>query len=154
MSNLTRFGVSIESNLVEAFDALSKIKGFANRSDALRQCMRNALQEEASQNPQAIVSGVLSVIYDHHNSDLPKKLTALQHEVHELVMTSMHVHLDLYHCLEVMILKGQNQKVQELADKLSTVRGVLQANLAITSLDSLNSTAYEHTHNNEQHKHD
>lgn len=157
MSNLTRFGVSIESNLVDAFDKLSKLKGFANRSDALRQCMRNALQQEASQNPNTTVSGVLSVIYDHHNSDLPKKLTAMQHEVHEIVMTSMHVHLDLHHCLEVMILKGQNNKVQDLANKLSTVRGVLQANLAITSIESLSSTALEHTedtHNKQTHNHE
>lgn len=86
MSEITRFGVSIETALVEAFDTLSKEKGFANRSDALRQCMRNALQEEANTNPDANVSGVLSVIYDHHNSDLSKKLTGLQHEVHEIVM--------------------------------------------------------------------
>ncbi len=163
MSNLTRFGVSIESNLVDAFDKLSKIKGFANRSDALRQCMRNALQQEASQDPHTTVSGVLSVIYDHHNSDLPKKLTAMQHEVHEIVMTSIHIHLDLHHCLEVMILKGQNDKVQDLANKLSTVRGVLQANLAITCIESLTSTAIDHTdlkyssiehnHHNKTHKH-
>lgn len=146
MSDITRFGVSIESALVEAFDALSRKKGFANRSDALRQCMRNALQEEANTNPKAQVSGVLSVIYDHHNSDLSKKLTSLQHEVHETVMTSLHVHLDLHHCLEVMILKGQNDTVQQLADKLSTTRGVLKANLAITSIDTLASSCHNHEH--------
>ncbi len=144
MSEITRFGVSIETALVEAFDTLSKEKGFANRSDALRQCMRNALQEEANTNPDANVSGVLSVIYDHHNSDLSKKLTGLQHEVHEIVMTSLHVHLDLHHCLEVMILKGRNCKVQELADKLSTARGVLKANLAITSIDTLANSCHTH----------
>lgn len=146
MSDITRFGVSIESALVEAFDALSRKKGFANRSDALRQCMRNALQEEANTNPKSQVSGVLSVIYDHHNSDLSKKLTSLQHEVHETVMTSLHVHLDLHHCLEVMILKGQNDTVQQLADKLSTTRGVLKANLAITSIDTLASSCHNHEH--------
>lgn len=146
MSDITRFGVSIESALVEAFDALSKKKGFANRSDALRQCMRNALQEEANEAPNAQVSGVLSIIYDHHNSDLSKKLTSLQHEVHEIVMTSLHVHLDLHHCLEVMILKGQNDTVQKLADKLSTTRGVLKANLAITSIDTLASSCHNHKH--------
>lgn len=149
MSDITRFGVSIESALVEAFDALSRKKGFANRSDALRQCMRNALQEDANTNPKAQVSGVLSVIYDHHNSDLSKKLTGMQHEVHEIVMTSLHVHLDLHHCLEVMILKGQNKKVQELADKLSSTRGVLKANLAITSIDTLANSCHNHEHNHE-----
>lgn len=148
MSNITRFGVSIESSLVESFDALSRKKGFANRSDALRQCMRNALQEEANTDPNIEVSGVLSVIYDHHNSDLSKKLTGMQHEVHEIVMTSLHVHLDLHHCLEVMILKGKNAKVQELADKLSTTRGVLKANLAITSIETLAASSHhsDHTH--------
>ena len=97
MSDITRFGVSIESNLVEAFDALSKKKGFANRSDALRQCMRNALQEEANADPNTNVSGVLTIIYDHHNSDLSKKLTSMQHAVHDVAHTC-HTHGDDKHC--------------------------------------------------------
>lgn len=149
MSDITRFGVSIESPLVEAFDAWSKKKGFANRSDALRQCMRNALQEESNSNPDAKVSGVLSIIYDHHNSDLSKKLTSMQHEVHEIVMTNLHVHLDLHHCLEVMILKGKNAVVQELADKLASARGILQAHLAITSIDTLAASCHGHTNEGE-----
>lgn len=149
MSDITRFGVSIESPLVEAFDAWSKKKGFANRSDALRQCMRNALQEEANANPHAQVSGVLSIIYDHHNSDLSKKLTTMQHEVHEVVKTNLHVHLDLHHCLEVMILNGENVVVQELADKLASTRGILKANLAITSIDTLVSSCHSHEHDDE-----
>lgn len=154
MSDITRFGVSIESALVEAFDAWSKKKGFANRSDALRQCMRNALQEEANSNPLAHVSGVLSIIYDHHNSELSKKLTSMQHEVHEVVKTNLHVHLDLHHCLEVMILNGENRVVQELADKLASTRGILQANLAITSIDTLASSCHnDHTHEHSEHTH-
>lgn len=145
MSEITRFGVSIESPLVEAFDAWSKKKGFANRSEAFRQCMRNALQEENNNNPDANVSGVLSIIYDHHNSDLSKKLTSMQHEVHEIVMTNLHVHLDLHHCLEVMILKGKNAVVQELADKLASTRGILQAHLAITSIDTLAVSCHAHS---------
>ncbi len=151
MSDITRFGVSIESHLVEAFDALSKKKGFANRSDALRQCMRNALQEEANADPESNVSGVLSIIYDHHNSDLSKKLTSMQHAVHEVVMTNLHVHLDLHHCLEVMILKGKNHVVQELADKLASTRGILKSNLAITSIDTLAHTC--HSHDEDEHSH-
>lgn len=157
MSDITRFGVSIESPLVEAFDAWSKKKGFANRSDALRQCMRNALQEEANNSPDAQVSGVLSIIYDHHNSDLSKKLTTMQHEVHEIVMTNLHVHLDLHHCLEVMILKGKNAVVQELADKLASTRGILQAHLAITSIETLATSCQNHADEHEHphtHKHD
>lgn len=159
MSDITRFGVSIESHLVEAFDALSKKKGFANRSDALRQCMRNALQEEANADPESNVSGVLSIIYDHHNSDLSKKLTSMQHAVHEVVMTNLHVHLDLHHCLEVMILKGKNHVVQELADKLASTRGILKSNLAITSIDTLAHTCHshdedEHSHNGHDHAHE
>lgn len=161
MSDITRFGVSIESPLVEAFDAWSKKKGFANRSDALRQCMRNALQEDAVSDPHAHVSGVLSIIYDHHNSDLSKKLTSMQHEVHEVVKTNLHVHLDLHHCLEVMILNGKNAVVQELADKLASTRGILKANLAITSIDTLVSSCHSHDTKDEHshtpphsHKHD
>ena len=152
MSDITRFGVSIESNLVEAFDALSKKKGFGNRSDALRQCMRNALQEEANADPNTNVSGVLTIIYDHHNSDLSKKLTSMQHAVHDVVMSNLHVHLDLHHCLEVMILKGRNHVVQELADKLASTKGILKSNLAIASIDTLAHTC--HTHGDDKHCHD
>lgn len=154
MSDITRFGVSIESQLVEAFDAWSRKKGFANRSDALRQCMRNALQEEANENPHAQVSGVLSIIYDHHNSDLSKKLTSMQHEVHEVVMTNLHVHLDLHNCLEVMILKGENAVVQELADKLASTRGILKANLAITGIDTLAASCHSDHKHEQAHEHD
>lgn len=151
MSDITRFGVSIESSLVEAFDALSKKKGFANRSDALRQCMRNALQEEANADPNTNVSGVLTIIYDHHNSDLSKKLTSMQHAVHDVVMSNLHVHLDLHHCLEVMILKGKNHVVQELADKLASTKGILKSNLAIASIDTLAHTCHTHSDNNHSH---
>lgn len=137
MKEVVRFGVSVEADLLELFDAYCKRKGFHNRSDALRQCIRKELQEDTLNSAGAQVSGVLSLIYDHHNSDLPRKLTALQHEVHDLVMTSIHVHLDRHHCLEVMILKGQNSKVKELANKLSSVRGVLQGDLSISSVEGL-----------------
>lgn len=137
MREVVRFGVSVEADLLELFDAYCKRKGFNNRSDALRQCIRKELQEDTLDNTDAHVSGVLSLIYDHHNSDLPRKLTALQHEVHDLVMTSIHVHLDRLHCLEVMILKGQNSKVNDLANKLSSVRGVLQGDLSISCVEAL-----------------
>lgn len=154
MSDITRFGVSIESGLVEAFDALSKKKGFANRSDALRQCMRNALQEDANTDPDTNVSGVLTIIYDHHNSDLSKKLTSMQHAVHDVVMSNLHVHLDLHHCLEVMILNGKNHVVRELADKLASTRGILKSNLAIASIDTLAHTCHNHEHGGHEHSHE
>jgi len=137
MKEVVRFGVSVEADLLELFDAYCKKKGFNNRSDALRQCIRKELQEDSLHSEEAQVSGVLSLIYDHHNSDLPRKLTALQHEVHDMVMTSVHVHLDRHHCLEIMILKGQNSKVKELANKLSSVRGVLQGDLSLNCVESL-----------------
>lgn len=145
MREVVRFGVSVEADLLELFDAYCKRKGFNNRSDALRQCIRKELQEDTLDNTEAHVSGVLSLIYDHHNSDLPRKLTALQHEVHDLVMTSIHVHLDRLHCLEVMILKGPNSKVKDLANKLSSVRGVLQGDLSINCVEALTSQE-PHTH--------
>ena len=137
MKEVVRFGVSVEADLLELFDAYCKKKGFHNRSDALRQCIRKELQEDALNDTDTQVSGVLSLIYDHHNSDLPRKLTALQHEVHDTVMTSIHVHLDRHHCLEVMILKGPNSKVKDLANKLSSVRGVLQGDLSISCVEAL-----------------
>ena len=147
MKEVVRFGVSVDADLLELFDAYCKRKGFNNRSDALRQCIRKELQEDALTDADTQVSGVLSLIYDHNNSDLPRKLTALQHEVHDMVMTSIHIHLDRNHCLEVMILKGANAKVKDLAHKLSSVRGVLQGDISISCVKTLSAQ------DNHSHKH-
>ena len=135
MSELVRFGVSLENDLLTAFDAMSRRKGYSNRSEALRHCIRHELAEEIVSDPDAPVAGVLTLVYDHHDSDLSSRLTALQHEAHAMVLSTMHVHLDMHHCLETMALRGPCAQVTQLADRLRSSRGVLQSACSLTSIE-------------------
>lgn len=136
MGELVRFGVSLERELLAAFDGHGRRKGFANRSEALRHCIRRELSEEIVSEPDAPVAGVLTLVYDHHDNDLPARLTALQHEAHAMVIATMHVHLDEHHCLETMALRGPAAAVSELADRLRSSRGVLQSSCALTAIET------------------
>lgn len=145
MSELVRFGVSLERDLLTAFDEFSRKRGYANRSEALRHCIRRELAEEDASNPDMPVAGVLTLVYDHHESDLPRRLTAIQHESHDSVLATLHVHLDPHHCLEVMTLRGASARVRELADRLKSARGVLQGALSLTSMEKTRTgSCHEH----------
>lgn len=135
MSELVRFGVSLEQDLLAAFDDLSRRRGYANRSEALRHCIRRELADDITADPAAPVAGVLTLVYDHMESDLPRRLTAMQHESHDAVLATLHVHLDLHHCLEVMTLRGTGAQVRDLADRLGSARGVLQGTLSLTPME-------------------
>lgn len=134
MSDVVRFGVSLEQELLEEFDTLSKKRGYANRSDAIRHCIRKEINEEAIKDPKAKVAGVLTLVYDHHESDLPRRLTDMQHQAHDAVLATLHVHLDTDRCLEVLTIRGTCDEVQSLADKLSSAKGVLQGSLTLAPL--------------------
>ena len=134
MGELARFGVSLENDLLAAFDKLCRKRGYANRSEALRHCIRRELAEENAADPLAPAAGVLTLVYNHHESDLPRRLTAIQHEAHEIVTATMHVHLDHHHCLEVMAIRGQGGEVRTLADRLRSARGVLQSSLSLAPM--------------------
>ena len=133
MSELVRFGVSLERDLLTAFDRHSERKGFANRSEALRHCIRRELSEEIVSDPRAPVAGVLTLVYDHHDNDLPARLTALQHEAHGMVIATMHVHLDAHHCLEVIVLRGETGLVQDIANLILGTKGVKNGRLVVTT---------------------
>lgn len=146
MSELARFGVSLEQDLLAAFDELSRRRGYANRSEALRHLLRRELDEDALSAPDAPVAGVLTLVYDHQESDLPRRLTAMQHEAHDAVLATLHVHLDRHHCLEVMTLRGKGTTVRDLADRLRAARGVLQGTLSLTALNGADEQTRSHHH--------
>jgi CopG family nickel-responsive transcriptional regulator len=123
MGQTIRFGVSLDEDLLRPFDALCAGRGYGNRSEAIRDLIRKALVE-ASEREDGECAGTLSLVFDHHIPDLTKKLTALQHEDHDIVIAGMHVHLDHHNCLEVLVLKGTARRVRKLADALCAVRGV------------------------------
>ena len=124
MGKLTRFGVSLDEELLEPFDALCAVKGYSNRSEAIRDLIRKALVAEEWQQADGQGAGTLTLVYDHHKNDLARRLTQMQHDEHDIIIATLHVHLDQHKCLEVLILKGEAARVRALADKLISCKGV------------------------------
>lgn len=133
MSEIVRFGISINDRLLERFDRLIEGKGYVNRSEAIRDLIRNALVEEAwaRENEEAV--GTVSLVYDHHTRDLADKLTEHQHSHHKEIVSSLHVHLDAHHCLEVVVLKGKAREIKRLAEELIGTKGVKHGKLMTTT---------------------
>ena len=124
MGKLTRFGVSLDEELLEPFDALCAVKGYSNRSEAIRDLIRKALVAEEWQQADGQGAGTLTLVYDHHQNHLARRLTQMQHDEHDIIIATLHVHLDHHNCLEVLILKGEAARVRALADKLISCKGV------------------------------
>ena len=124
MGKLTRFGVSLDEELLEPFDALCAVKGSSTRSAAIRDLIRKALVAEEWQQADGQGAGTLTLVYDHHKNDLARRLTQMQHDEHDIIIATLHVHLDHHNCLEVLILKGEAARVRALADKLISCKGV------------------------------
>jgi CopG family transcriptional regulator, nickel-responsive regulator len=133
MSQLSRVGVSLDSDLLDRFDKFIAEKGYESRSEAFRDLIRDRLVGTAVVATQAPVVGTVTLIYDHHARLLPKKLADLQHEHHEVVISTLHAHLDHHTCLEVVLLRGKSRDVQQLADKLISTKGVRHGRLVISS---------------------
>lgn len=133
MGRLSRIGVAIDSDLLEKFDTLIEKRGYTNRSEAFRDLIRDELVQKAWQSPESHVVGTVTLVYDHHVRLLSEKLTDLQHDFHHYVLSTLHVHLDHNHCLEVLVVKGKASVVQKIADTLISTRGVKHGRLTITS---------------------
>ena len=133
MAETVRFGISIDERLLYRFDELIEEKGYINRSEAIRDLIRNALVEEewTRENKEAV--GTVSLVYDHHTRDLSDKLTEHQHSHHKEIISALHVHLDAHHCLEVVILKGKAKNIKKLADELIGTKGVKHGKLMTTT---------------------
>jgi len=133
MGELTRTGVAIDSDLLARFDGFIAKQGYTNRSEAFRDLIRDRLVKAAVELPGASVVGTVTLIYDHHSRLLPEKLTDLQHEHHGLIISTTHVHLDHNICLEVIVVKGESRRVQQLADLLIGAKGVRHGRLVMSS---------------------
>ncbi len=133
MSKTTRFGVSLDQKLLNSFDDLCQRNSYANRSEAIRDLIRKALVEDNWTNDQEQGAGTLTLVYDHHKSDISKRLTAIQHDDHDCIIATLHVHLDHHNCLEVLVLKSEMERVRKLAKKLLSTRGVKHGAFSITT---------------------
>ena len=132
MGNLVRTGLSLERELLERFDTAINRRGYQNRSEAIRDLIRQHLVEEAVEDNKVIV-GTLTMVYDHHQPNLSAKLIEAQHKAASKVLAATHVHLDHHHCLEVVILRGRSGEVKSLADRILSLRGVKHGQLTVTT---------------------
>lgn len=132
-NQVTRFGVSIEPELLRRFDRLVARSGGANRSEVVRDLVRRHLDETRLRDGSAEAIGTVTIVYDHEKHDLAQRLTRLQHDHHAAIVTNVHVHLDRHDCLEVLIVRGPARRVRRLADELIATRGVRHGRLALTT---------------------
>lgn len=136
--DLMRFSVAMPEDLLIRFDALVARRGLAkNRSEVVRDLVRDALVEEDAAIPGTEVAGSLTITFDHHASDVQETLNAIQHDYCDNVVTSVHVHLDQHRCLEVIILRGETGLVQDIADLILGTKGVLNGGLTVTTVGRL-----------------
>jgi len=121
MSDIIRFGVSLEKELLEKFDILIKEKKYPNRSEAIRDLIReNLVKREWIEGKE--VAGAITLVFDHHRRELVNNLTDVQHDFHQLIISSQHIHLDHDNCLEIIVVRGKPTEVRELADKLRATK--------------------------------
>lgn len=165
-SDLARFSIAIPEGLLNRFDEYASRRGvLTNRSEAIRDLIRDALVREELSNPLANVVGSITLVYNHHTHDLTRKIDEVQHAYLDVVVSTMHVHLDHDNCLELIAVQGQTLKVRELADVLLGIKGIVYGKLTtVAATGSLGADEgrgasgrthshthpHTHTHNDEQ----
>ncbi len=133
MTKLIRFGISMHEDLLQKFDGIVARKGYSNRSEAIRDLIRDELVEKEWETEGEEVAGTITLVYDHHSKGLSHMLLEQQHEYHDLILTSTHVHLDHHNCLEVLIIKGRAAEAKKVAEKLISIKGVKHGKLTFAS---------------------
>ena len=149
MDKVTRIGVSLEPDLLEEFDKLIERKSYGNRSEAIRDLIRDALAEEEWKNPEEEVVGTITLIYDHHTGGVKEKLMELQHQRHEYISSSIHIHLDLDRCLEILLVTGKLIELKKLSEELMSIRGVLRGKLTMASTTTTHMHHIGHLHSHQ-----
>lgn len=133
MSDIIRFGVSIEQDLLENYDRLIAERGYATRSEALRDLIREALiQQKIELQSETEALGSLTLVYDHHASNLLAAMTQIQHDYHELILSVMHIHVSHDDCMELIALRGAAAEIAELANGLLSLKGIKNGKLFLT----------------------
>ena len=132
MADLTRISMSLESPLLAAFDALIARQGYTTRSEAIRDLIRDRLIREQTKHQKGEQVAVVTMVYDHHARELASRLIDMQHHHHDVVVSSMHVHLGLRHCLEVSVLRGAADEVMHLGEEMLATKGVLHGEITYT----------------------
>lgn len=129
-----RLSVSLPRDLAQQLDAMAQEKGYTNRSLAVADMIRDKLVEHRQARGDAKIAGTITLVYDHHAHHVQEELTDIQHDHCDLIISTMHVHLDHHHCLETLVVCGRSSKIKAIADRLIAAKGVKHGKLAITSM--------------------
>jgi CopG family nickel-responsive transcriptional regulator len=128
-----RISVSLPSTLLEQFDEMMEEKGYDNRSLAVAEMVRDSLVEHRQKFGNAEIAGTITLVYDHHKQHVQATLTDIQHDHHEAIVSTVHVHLDHHNCLEVLVVRGRASLVKKIADELIGAKGVKHGKLTVTT---------------------
>lgn len=131
---LTRFGVSMDEGLLKDFDQIAAEKGYQNRSEAVRDLVRDAILQHQYSSDTVIVAGAILLFYNHHHSKLIAEMIGIQHDYHDNILATTHLHIDHHNCLEVIVVKGNANELRGLSDKLISLKGVHYGKLTISPL--------------------
>jgi len=133
MTNLVRFGVSIEKNLLTKYDKTIEKKGYVNRSEAIRDLIRSDLSLSQIEDPHTEAIGILTIVYNHDTRELTEKLNEIQHSYLKNIISSTHIHLDHHNCLEALLIRGKVKEINEIANHLGSIKNVKNSKLTITT---------------------
>ncbi len=128
-----RFSVSLPPELLRQLDAMISDKGYDNRSQAVADMVRDALVEHRQRSADEDIAGTITLVYDHHKQHVQAALTDIQHDHHDLIISTLHVHLDHHNCLEVLAVRGKAANVKRIADELIAAKGVKHGKLTVTT---------------------
>ncbi len=129
---LARFAISIDRKLIDRFDRSLNEKGYTNRSEAVRDLIRDSLVEGEWESDKEVV-GTITLVYNHHTRELPDTLNDIQHDSYNSIISNLHVHLDQHNCLEVMVVRGKSSVVKKIADRLIGTKGVVHGKLTMAT---------------------
>jgi CopG family nickel-responsive transcriptional regulator len=129
-----RFGVSLEEDILQALDDLVKSHQFPNRSQAIRHLIKSSLVADKC-DKNKIVAGSIIIVYDHHKRELNNKLMTVQHDYHDLILSTQHIHLSHDLCLETIAVKGNGQQLLDLSDKIIGTKGIRHGRLVMTDIE-------------------
>nr|WP_295876753.1 nickel-responsive transcriptional regulator NikR [uncultured Chitinophaga sp.] len=130
---VVRFGVSIEKNVLQLLDNYIEDNQFPNRSQAIRHLIQR-IEVEKQWEADEVVGGSITLLFDHHKRDLLDKITDIQHDFHDLILCSQHIHLDHDNCLEIIAVKGKASLLKQLANALTAAKGIIHGQLSMTKI--------------------